>query len=328
MICAFENFYLFTEHDTLFLSPENKVEDMFKEAHSLEEFCLQLEVKKLSKVFMDKLIEYFEGQGRISYPDFDFFKKACDALLSKFLTDSTLNDNLVKCAVDQYIDNCGENRFTELTQQLIHTRRAYLEVSKFVEATCDPLDIEARFIYESWYKQLNLGRENLSSVDEKIYEMLQSDEKAFRILFLILCFCDENPLIELIKRQIISKLSSTLSVENFKLWKCFINLPPEKLKHIAVNFSDILDLLFDVITMSSLNFYCNYDEDKMIWLPKTSDSLSYLDICKLLNILYNVSDSMKNRVKNFLNSKKTTDRCLFFEDIENEVLRISLKCRD
>ncbi|XP_075214084.1 uncharacterized protein LOC142320268 [Lycorma delicatula] len=323
MFMAFENFFIFNNKDNWCIGiTETDIRDLFKVAYSLEQFCIELEGKKLSEVFSEKLTDYFKGQGCISCPKFDVFKKACDVLLSKFLTDCRLTDSMVKLSVQQYHNYCGENRFITVTEELIHTRQAYLELSKFVEASCDPADIEARFIYKSWCNRLNFKSGNSLSLDESVMEILQSDVKTIKIVFLMLCFADENEneFSKIIKNCIISKLVSQVSLENIQIWKCFVQLPIENVKSILTEFPELLNSLFDVVTKTSENFYCEYGENRMQWFQKVPNSLSYPEILSMFTLLYNVGDVVKVRVENYFNSKKSSERYLFFEDIESVIL--------
>lgn len=122
--------------------------------------------------------------------DKKMLETSSDFILDKFLHNSDLELDIIDCAINAYIEKCGQERFEKLLTHLILTASSYKVLNDSITSvkmnSIEMLDTEAYYYFSYWQDQ---GGQNIDNLRRKISTIFQGldDEKIKLIMHMLKC---------------------------------------------------------------------------------------------------------------------------------------------
>jgi hypothetical protein len=177
----------------------SEIQNAFQCAHEIESVYSILQAKGCVTAFEIKLTEWHKVKYGITvHYKLHEFSAACDMILSNFLMNSKLTDEVVMCATNEYFDICGRNRFELLREKLTCKTHTHYAVNNIIDELNTVL-LGWKDVYSS-----TLGCELLRSIWTKCIQR----KEASSISNCLLTACNDNRFIESVLRILIKEDSS------------------------------------------------------------------------------------------------------------------------
>ncbi|XP_039278985.1 uncharacterized protein LOC111058273 isoform X1 [Nilaparvata lugens] len=299
------------------------VVDIFTVASEIETLFVTMEKNNLVPSFSKKFEQYCKMKGKFPDFEFEFLRNACDHVLTKYLTSPDLSESVVSNSINQYLLHCSSDRLRQLTSNIINTRQAFVELSNFVERNCDPVDVEARIIFDHFCVNFNSDNRNMKMLEKNLIDLLSNNPEEglnYNILVRILNMNNETAIQASAKKCIVSLIISTrLILKQKQFCIALFDLPCDKLCLILKQYPSILDSIFESISNSLIQHQCSHSGENILWTCDDANLLSYSEIIGIFRVLKTSNSRYEELIRSFIHSRKSGKTSKLIEEIESVI---------
>ncbi|XP_046674330.1 uncharacterized protein LOC124363212 isoform X2 [Homalodisca vitripennis] len=289
-------------------------EFVFKSAQIVENTCSKFESLGALEDFESKLNQFWELKGLNGLP-IQFYKKAVNEVLRRYITDCKFSDNDVQCAINKFLLIRSREDFVEVIKHLSDTHRSI----ELLKRNCSPTEIlkyNAEILLCDLTKQLIRTNGNIEELNSTIVNIFSENRDSVKIFVRVLCLTDKCELSQCVQNVIAINISNYLgNPENITEFSYILELDDKDFSDIIVRWKPLPETFMNIIEISVEHLKCNYTESSYSWEYSGSEKgLPFEMIITLINKLKPVPE-MSDSIKELLHRSKEKGFEIIVEDI-------------